>query len=133
MGVAYYPAFECETPGFDPSTEIGGKPLAREMEDLGEICARLQVSDLMSFYSESLKESFDLIGEEVPEGMKEEPIKWTEPAEGLRTLDALIAYLTGHPAELQNSPRILEDLQSLRAILDKASELKTRFRLRLDM
>jgi hypothetical protein len=133
MGVAYYPSFEHETPGYDPSLEIGGKSLARAMDDLGKICKQLGERDLMSFYSESVEEAFGHIGEPVPAHMAEQPIEWSEPTEGLRTIGALIIYLTSHPTELTDTQRILVDLRSFQAILNKAVEYKTRFRLRIDV
>jgi len=133
MGVAYYPSFERQIPGFDPSTAVSGKSTARSMKQLDGICVRLGMASLMSFYSESNEEAFGKIGEPVPPGMQDDPIQWSEPAEGLRTVVGLIEYLRTHAGELPDTARIQEDLEDFRKVLIKAQEHGTRFRLRIDV
>jgi len=133
MGVAYYPSFERAIAGFDPATAVNGKPVARVIERLDKICKRLRVTPLTDFYSESVEEAFAKIGEEVPEGMKEQPICWSEPSAGLRTVEGLIAYLEAHDEALPDAPGVIEDLEGLQQVLQKAQKHRTRFRLRIDI
>jgi hypothetical protein len=134
MGVALYPEFEKNIPGYNPSTAISGKTLARSVDggkgEIERLCHRLGVRSIFDFYSESNEEAFAKLGEPVPPGLPpEEPLKWSEPAEGLRTVEALLAC----PDLEATSPRVSEDLRHFRDILLKASEHGTRFRLRIDM
>jgi len=129
MGVAYYPAFENDVAGYEPSTAISGKALARAMDELDAICGELGVRTLMSFYSESNAEAFAKIGEPVPPGMKEDPIQWSEPADGLRTIEALLEC-----DKIGNfKDGVIADLESLQEILQVAIKHSTRFRLRIDV
>ncbi|HMD53793.1 MAG TPA: hypothetical protein VKJ65_04505 [Phycisphaerae bacterium] len=133
MGVAYFPEFERQVTGFDPSAAVCGKSLARAIKRLDEICKHLGTAPLFIFYSESNEEAFKTIGKPVPPGLQDNPIHWSEPEQGLQTIVSLIKYLHDHPAELPDAPSILEDLESLRQVLLKAQEHRTRFRLRIDI
>jgi hypothetical protein len=133
MGAAYYPSFEREIDGFDPSVAISGKPIARAMSQLDEICKRLGAAPLLDFYSESTEEAFKKIGEPVPQGLRASPVSWSEPEKGIRTVTSLIEYLEAHPDELPNTPTLKEDLEGLREVLTKAQKHGTRFRLRIDI
>jgi hypothetical protein len=133
MGVAYYPVFERKIDGYNPSVLVNGKPIARAMARLEEICKRLGITPLMGFYSESNEEVFAKIGEPVPPGMREDPVRWSEPEQGLRTVVGLMDYLRDYPAELPDAARIREDLEGFRQVFLKAQEHQTRFRLRIDI
>jgi hypothetical protein len=134
MGIALYPEFEKDIPKYDPSTAMSGKALARAVGGgqgmLELMCRRLGVVPIFDFYSESHEEAFAKIGEPVPPDLPpDEPLKWSDPAEGLRTVGALLACPDGEPVP----PDVLEDLDDFRAILLTALEHGTRFRLRIDM
>lgn len=134
MGVALYPEFEKSIPGYDPSTAISGKALAHAVGggrgEIEQMCHRLGVVPIFGFYSESNEEAFAKLGEPVPAGLPpEEPLKWSDAAEGLRTVEALLAC----PELEAMPPHVSEDLRNFRAILFKAAEHGTRFRLRIDM
>ena len=134
MGTAYYPSFERQIEGYDPCVEVSGKPIARSIELLDEICDRIGQKTLTSFYSESNAEAYELLGEEPPDDMPEgEPIHWTDPADGLRTVSALSDYLRLHPDALPNTAAVMDDLKSFRTVFSKALEHGTRFRLRIDI
>ena len=127
MGVAYYPEFEREIPGYDPSVAVSGKAVARAMDQLEAICKRLGLTPLLDFYSESNEEAFDKIGEEVPPDLRDEPIKWSEPELGLRTASGLIEHLTNHPDELPDVARVCEDLEAFRQVFKTARSTKAGF------
>jgi hypothetical protein len=129
MGTAYYPSFERDIPGYDPATAMSGKAIGRAMKELDAICNRLSVTPLSSFYSESNAEVFKKIGEPVPAGLKDNPIKWSEPIDALRTIDALLEWHRTNAAE----PQVIQDLQNLNQALLMAAEHATRFRLRIDL
>jgi hypothetical protein len=133
MGVAYYPEFERKISGYDPSVSVAGKSVASAKKRLDEISKRLKVSPFFSFYSESNKEAFEKIGELMPPDMQDEPIRWSKPEDGVKTVSALIGYLKDHPGEVDDSDRICEDLESFRKVFLKAQKHKTRFRLRIDI
>src|SRR4051794_3796231 len=99
MGVSYYPVLDPPIEGFTPHLEVSGKAIARAMPLLKGWAAELGVRDLMSFYSESHAESFALIGESVPKGMKETPIEWFAPQDGLTALRAYLGRLRDTSAE----------------------------------
>jgi hypothetical protein len=148
MGVSYYPVFDPPMADLRPEEGVGGKPIARAMPLLTAWAAELGVRDLESFYSESNEESFALIGESVPEGLKETPIEWSDPGDGLRTVRAYLGHLrtiggTAGPTlhfkdfkdrdESVKLDSLREDLQSLESVLVKAADRGSRFRLRIDM
>src|SRR5690349_17814318 len=115
MGTAYYPTLEHPIEGYDPAVEVSGKPIARSIELLDEICDRIGQKTLTSFYSESSAEAFETIGEDVPDDLPEgDPIHWTDPADGLRTVSALTDYLRLHPDAVPNSAAVIDDLKSFR-------------------
>jgi hypothetical protein len=133
MGVAYYPELEQEIPGYDPCVEVSGKPLARAIDALDKICAELGVPRVLSFYSESTEEACAKIGAPVPPGMRKDPVRWSQPRDGLKTFSAIIAYLKDRPDQLKDSARVREDLEAFQKVLEKAQQHKTRFRLRIDI
>jgi len=100
---------------------------------------------LEDFHSESVQESFDKIGEPVPEGMKKEPVKWSEPADGVATIRGLLARVgeeLGPDVSFKNEQgrdqtvsvaRLTEDLQAMDAVLEVAATRGSKFRLRIDI
>ena len=145
MGAAYYPVLHPAIPGFQPELVVSGKATARAMPVLDEISAQLGVRALSDYYSESVEEAFAKIGEPVPPGMKDEPIKWSYPADGLETVRALANHLRSngsHDLEITDSTgrtrtvsaeAIASDLEALASVLTKAVEQKCSFRLRTDI
>ena len=134
MGTAYYPSFEHPVEGYEPAVEVSGKLVARSIELLDEICDRIGQKTLTSFYSESNAEAYELIGEEPPDDMPAgEPVHWSDPADGLRTVAALGDYLRTHPDAVPESEAVISDLKAFRTIFSTALAHGTRFRLRIDI
>ena len=129
MGAAYYPSFERAVKGYEPATAMSGKMIARQIEELDAVCTRLQVAPLSSFYSESAAEAFEKIGEEMPEGMHDKPVRWSEAKDALRTVNSLLELYRSNAAE----QKVVKDLEDLRDILVVAVEHGTRFRSRIDI
>lgn len=119
--------------GYEPATEVNGKPIARAIENLDAICDRLRVRSLSSYHSASLEETFDAIGEPVPDDLPERPIEWSEPNDGLRTVEALIEYVRSHPDDVPSAVAVEKDLERFQTVLQKAREFGTRFRIRIDI
>jgi hypothetical protein len=108
---------------------MSGKALGRAIRELDMICGRLGVASVGSFYSESNTEEFRKIGEPMPAGMREEPIKWSEPSDGLHTVGALSERHCKDTVE----PQVIQDLEDLKRVLLVAAKHGTRFRLRIDI
>jgi hypothetical protein len=108
MGAAYFPSFDKEVDGYDPSVEVGGKPLSRAIEQLDKICESLGVPTVM-------------------------PIEWTTPEAGLKTFDTLIAHLEKNPAAVPDAKGVLADLHAFRKVMKVAQKNRARFRLRIDI
>jgi len=132
MGVAYYPILEKKIPGYEPATAISGKALAKAMEVLDRCAVEAGVRPLSEFFSESASESFESIGEDTPEGLKESDVQWFSPEDGLAAIRGLSEYISAHPGILQQSSssggpekkkttqEILADLEALSAKLASA-------------
>ncbi len=147
MSVAYFPVLFPEIPGYDPSVFVSGKALAHAMPALDLLAHELGVPELMSFYSESLAESFGHIGEEVPDDMLETPITWTDAEDGLHTVRAIVQHLLTcvgvpllvkdpsncRPDETVVWERVFEDLKQLETVLVTAKNHGSKFRLKIDM
>jgi hypothetical protein len=131
VGVALYPDFEHDVPGYNPTTSISGKALAAAVYEGGleAVCHKLGVTPLLDFYSETKAEGFEKIGEAIPPDWAPEKPQWFEPAVGLHTVDALLGY----PEAENMEPRLLDDVRQLQKILSVALEHGTRFRLRIDI
>jgi len=133
MGLALYPSFEKNISGFNPVTALNGKPVAQAIGQLDKICTDLVEKPLSGFHSESLEEAFEKIGEPVPEDLPPQPIAWSEPSDGIKTISALIVYLNSNPKQVSNAQLVIADLEGFLKALIKASEHGTRFRLRYDV
>jgi hypothetical protein len=134
MGVALYPAFERDVAGFDPSTAMSGKALARAAYDddgeLEKLAVSSGVTPILAFYCETTAEAFEKIGEPVPADLPpEDPLKWSESDDGLRTVDALLAS----PNRSGMPENLIADLTRLREVLLVAKANGVRFRLRIDI
>ena len=145
MGMGYYPALNPPVPGIQPELIVSGKTLAEAMPALDELSEQLGVQKLGSFHSESIEESFALLGESVPPGMPEKPIEWFEPEMGLKTIRALRNHVASHTqiSLLVKDARdrektveldgVMTDLQQLENVLGTAAQHKSKFRLRIDI
>ncbi|MFO0910949.1 MAG: hypothetical protein U0794_21845 [Isosphaeraceae bacterium] len=92
-----------------------GHRLARWFEPLEELAATLNVRPLSDFGFAD-----DLAGEKVV---------WHDPADGLRTVEALRASVADRDTGIPHDPRLLEDLQHLSEALAIARDRKIAFSL----
>ena len=132
MSVAYYIVPESEIQDFEHF--VNGKALGHcDEARLNEICEMLNVQPLMEFYSEDpeeLAELMEFIDGEAPTEVP--PLEWFDPADGLRTAQALIEHLTASPEALEGSAEILDDLKEFEGVLSRLVQEKIRWYLALD-
>ncbi len=130
MGVAYYIVLEKDIPG--EKTFIDGKALAKEEKKLKEISHFQGVKDLMSFFSASPDEVYDLLGEyndtmEIPE------TEWFSPDEGLQTVRAILDYIEMNPDSFIRKKSLLDDLKNFEDILLEAQKYNLKWHLAIDV
>ena len=130
MPSSYYPTLEHPIENYTP--QVTGQSIARSIEQLDEICLRIAQKPLSSFYSESNREAYEMLDQEPPEDLEEgDPVQWSDPADGLRTVSALSDYIRSHPQELPDPESLQQDLRSFRTVFSNALAHATRFRLRI--
>ncbi len=145
MGAAFYPLLDPPIDDYDPSTEMSGKALSQASDLLEQWSKELGVPDIWAFYSESHAESFATIGEEMPEDMEEVEIEWSDPQDGIRSIDAWLQRLGTEKAktiefrdkdgnrESVDAERLKQDLLAFKDVLLEAQEHGSKFRLRIDI
>lgn len=119
VSLAYFIVTDKEVEGLD--TFVNGKAVAHASEKgLAKLCGQLEVRPLTDFISQSpeeLAELLDDLGSDVPEPLPEEA--WFTPEEGLMTVRALIAHLSGNPGALRNAVAIVDELREYEAVLSR--------------
>ncbi len=96
------PYFQRRVGGID--TFLAGRSLARTLAQLDTVASDLRVSPLSSF-------GFN-------DDLRNEPLRWHPPQEGLGTVTTLLHHLTEHPAAAAEP--IVEDLRKWQSALEKA-------------
>jgi hypothetical protein len=135
--------------GFDgtvkPQLPAGGKDLARHNAALDAAARRARVKRLWSF-AHSLEEELEwadralgspdqerITADEATRYLEERDKqqvragKWYAAADGLRTVDGILSYLSKHP-EL-GCDACAADLNAIKKVLEKAKQQRRRFRL----
>jgi len=114
--MALYISLQKKIEGFDES--VDGKGVARAEAALDKIARKLGVTPLMDFFSASAEEmkDFDV---DIPDAP---PATFFDGNAGLRTVQALRAYLEQHPKELKDGAWVLDDLKEFERVLSKAAE-----------
>jgi hypothetical protein len=119
MSSAFYIVLEDDEPGFD--TQVGGKALSREEEAINKIAWDLKVTPLMEFYSVDTEGAMDLMEYEGDPSKAEIPeTQWFDPEEGLKTVQALLHYISDHPNVVQNPGPVIDDLKDFEGVLEQA-------------
>src|SRR5438067_12331771 len=97
MGTALYPKLEKTIEGFDPSLEVSGRALSRHSEMIDAACKALSIKTVWDFYDETPDEVQGHLAEdmspELEQTLKAEPLKWSDPSEGLAWVQRLRGYL----------------------------------------
>jgi len=141
MSVAY---FICaDVPEHDENHEflldMDGTALARVEEDvLDKLAERANVRPLMQFFSmpqgewdEYVDDIQDLL--DADEVFDATEMTWFTAAEGLKTILALIAEIDKTPSLLSEPEAVIDDLESMAAILTRLAEHEIRWHLAIDI
>ncbi|HEY2586841.1 MAG TPA: hypothetical protein VGI81_13940 [Tepidisphaeraceae bacterium] len=145
MGVAFYPVLNPAIVDYQPHLLVNGKAIAKAMPLLESWAKEVGVRPLYDFYSESTEEVFAKIGEPVPPGTKDEPIKWAEPDDGIKTVRAMLERLRSEPGPALSVTdergrersvsveQLIRDLEAFESVFRRASDHGSKFRLRIDI
>ena len=141
MSVAYYIC--ADVPETDENHEffmdMDGKALARVEEDvLEQLAQRANVKPLMQFFSmpqgewdDYVDDIKDLLDED--EVFDPQELTWFSADEGLKTVLALIAEIDKTPQLLAQPEAVIDDLESMAAILSRLVEHGIRWHLAIDI
>jgi hypothetical protein len=126
-----YIVVEGEDPGYN--IFVNGRTLARYESAVESLAHSLGVKPLLDFFSAD-QNSMALLIEEGggnPGILKQlPPPQWYDPADGLETVEALIAALEEDPYQLgTEGPEVLEELREYATVLRKTIERGLRWHL----
>jgi len=131
MAASLYIVVEGEDPGFD--IFVNGHALARNEDALERLAERLNVPPLLEYFSAD-ENSMALLLEQGagnPEWARHLPQpQWFDPADGLRTVRALMDFLATAPAGLgSETPSVLIELREYERVLCKTFKHGLRWHL----
>ncbi len=131
MAASLYIVVEGVDPGFD--IFVNGRALARNEDALERLAERLMVSPLLSFFSAD-ENSMALLmeqGTEHSDWVSHLPKpQWFDPHDGLRTVRALMSFLSTTPAALGSETQpVLDELAEYERVLRKTAERRLRWHL----
>lgn len=131
MAASLYIVVEGEDPGFD--IFVNGHAVARNEDALERLAATLHVDPLLNFFSADENSMALLLdqGSIDPNWARNLPLpQWFEPAEGLRTVRALIDFATSAPAAFGSETLpVLFELREYERVLEKSRERGLRWHL----
>ena len=126
-----YIVVEGEDPGFD--TFVNGRSLARHEDALEKLALRQGVRPLIEFFSAD-ENSMALL---IEEGAGDQellrrlpPPQWYSPADGLKTVHALLQALEDDPQQLgTEGKQVISELKEYQEVLEKTKERELRWHL----
>lgn len=126
-----YIVVEGEDPGFD--IFVNGRSLARHEDALEKLALKLAVRPLIEFFSAD-ENSMSLL---IEEGAGDQellrrlpPPQWYLPADGLKTVRALLQALQDDPQQLgTEGKQVLSELREYAEVLEKADGRNLRWHL----
>lgn len=126
-----YIVVEGEDPGFD--TFVNGRSLARHEDALEKLALNLGVRPLIEFFSADENSMALLIEEGAGDQellRKLPPPQWYAPADGLKTVQALLQALRDDPQQLgTEGKQVLSELREYAEVLEKAHDREMRWHL----
>lgn len=126
-----YIVVEGEDPGFD--TFVNGRSLARHEDALEKLALSLGVRPLIEFFSADENSMALLIEEGAGDQellRKLPPPQWYTPADGLKTVQALLQALRDDPQQLgTEGKQVLSELREYAEVLEKARDREMRWHL----
>jgi hypothetical protein len=129
MAASLYIVVEGEDPGFD--IFVNGHALARNEDALERLADRLNVRPLLEFFSADENSMALLLeqGAANPEWAHHLPQpQWFDPAEGLRTIRALMDFLIATPTALGSETQpVLNELREYDRVLHKTAKHELRW------
>ena len=131
MAASMYIVVEGEDPGFD--IFVNGRSMARHEDALERLALKLGVRPLIEFFSAD-ENSMSLLIEEGA-GDKDlirrlPPPQWYSPAEGLKTVRALVDALQHEPQQLgSEGEQVLTELMEYAVVLEKTRARDLRWHL----
>jgi hypothetical protein len=131
MAASMYIVVEGEDPGFD--IFVNGRSLARHEDALEKLALKVGVRPLIEFFSAD-ENSMSLL---IEEGAGDQellrrlpPPQWYSPADGLKTVWALLQALQDDPQQLgTEGKQVLSELREYAEVLEKADDRKLRWHL----
>lgn len=131
MAASMYIVVEGEDPGFD--TFVNGRSLARHEDALEKLALSLGVRPLIEFFSADENSMALLIEEGAGDQellRKLPPPQWYTPADGLKTVQALLQALRDDPQQLgTEGKQVLSELREYAEVLEKARDREMRWHL----
>ncbi len=131
MAASMYIVVEGDDPGYN--IYVNGRVLARYESAVEKLALDLGVKPLLEFFSAD-ENSMALLIEEGggnPDLLKKlPPPQWYRAADGLATLNALVAALDADPHQFgSEGPELLGELREYQAVLQKTAERELRWHL----
>jgi len=131
MSASLYIVVEGEDPGFD--IFVNGQALARNEDALERLAQKLSVTPLLEFFSADRNSMALLLdqGTGSPEWTAHLPQpQWFAPDDGLRTVHALLDFLSLSPAVLgSDTPAVHRELHEYETVLRKTVQRSLRWHL----
>ncbi|HTJ30165.1 MAG TPA: hypothetical protein VL346_06680 [Acidobacteriaceae bacterium] len=131
MSASLYIVVEGEDPGFD--IFVNGQALARNEDALERLAQRLSVMPLLEFFSADRNSMALLLdqGTANPDWTSHLPQpQWFRPEEGLRTVRALLDFLSLSPVALgSDTPAVHRELHEYETVLRKTVQHNLRWHL----
>ena len=129
---ALFVALEREIPNFDPY--VNGDALSGAERKLERIATELNVTPLMEFFGHNPEDAAAFIDDEGgdPDEINIPDEAWFDAADGLKTADALVNYLSQHTDAIPNAVGVGAELNEWQAVLKRAADEGVRWHLEVD-
>lgn len=131
MGLGFVVVLEREVEGIDPRG-FDGRTLAEHRHSLDAVAHEMDLPGLGEFVAFSSTEA-----ETLAEDMKFDtpPVgsgRWFDCNKALEVVRSIRSYLRENPDEIDDLEPVLDGLEQLQALLERAEAAETRFRLSID-